>query len=105
MIIGWFERRVPVQTFVTAVTVWGIFYGTGLIICIIRDFRPLDIPALIIDIVLLIWTIWRVWTTWKKWKDRKKALNALGNKAKALRAKLVRTMKEGTVPSPVKVPT
>lgn len=49
--------------------------------------------------------IFLAWRWWRKWKDRKKIAQLLGAKSRALREKLVRVMREGQQPSPVKVPS
>lgn len=48
---------------------------------------------------------WMIRRWWRKWKDRKKITQLLGAKSRALREKLVRVMREGQQPSPVKVPS
>jgi hypothetical protein len=57
-----------------------------------------------ISAMFTMWMAWETWKDWRNWKNRKKIMKALGGKAKALRDKLVKRMREGTTPSPVKVP-
>lgn len=49
-------------------------------------------------------SVWCIWWLWRNWKDKKKVKEALGAKSKALRDKLVRKVREGSQPRPVKVP-
>jgi hypothetical protein len=45
-----------------------------------------------------------IWWLLRRWKDRKKVMALLGAKTRALRDKVVKRMKETTVPSPVRIP-
>ena len=57
-----------------------------------------------INLTIAAWFFWMAWRKWRRWKNRKKATQALGAKSKALRDSLVKRMREGLRPSPVKVP-
>jgi hypothetical protein len=99
----WFQHRMSPQTYATLITIYGLFYIPGTIILIIfhiTHHQWIFVPVYILIDVLIIKAIW---DAWKRWKDKRKAFAALGNKAKALRDKLVKNMREGMQPSPVRI--
>jgi ABC-type transport system involved in cytochrome bd biosynthesis fused ATPase/permease subunit len=57
-----------------------------------------------VEFLLIIISILVIWWFLRRWKDRKKAMEMLGAKTRALRDKVVKKMRETTVPSPVRIP-
>jgi len=79
-------------TFAIADIIWGVQYLFH------------DPPWSAFSFTFAAYWIWQFWDDWRNWKDKKKIREALGAKSRALRDNLVKRMREGASPSPVRIP-
>jgi hypothetical protein len=88
--------------------VWGIL--ANVIVFTVDLVNAIDaavtghLGGMILNVLGMIWAALVIWFLWRNWKGRKRVTDALGAKSRALREKVVRKMREVTVPSPAPVP-
>jgi predicted Na+-dependent transporter len=104
-----FRRRIHPQTAATLATVAAMFLVPSYVLDFIYDISDLSIGFVRyfsagMDVLQIIVVVYFVWKSWRNWKGKKKAFKALGNKARAIRDKLLGNLRDNLQPRPVRVP-